>query len=152
MRKLKNELWLSAPLPIVNAPLERVVFSATAQGRKASQINSQMAAVQCGAPSFIPHLQDSSMARPPTPLWCAADGQCFRTLVTGPMLPPPLELQLGFCSCHICCCCCSSRGCSCPCSQHSMFLPGWRQAEAFLLSSFICFSGVNSSCHLAAPQ
>lgn len=84
MRKLKNELWLSAPLLIVNAPLERVVFSAMAQGRKASQINSQMAAVQCGAPSFIPHLQDSSMARPPTPLWCAADGQCFRTLVTAP--------------------------------------------------------------------
>lgn len=33
-----------------------------------------------------------------------------------------------------------------------VFVPGWRQAEAFLLSSFICFSGVKSSCHLAAPQ
>lgn len=33
-----------------------------------------------------------------------------------------------------------------------VFVPSWRQAEAFLLSSFICFSGVKSSCHLAAPQ
>lgn len=142
-----NKPWLSAPLLIVNVTFESADLSLCRKGSVKKSQPNQLTKGCCTVWSSkpAPHLQESAVARS-----LSHPGACSWQITASHFgdVPPAPSSAAGLRSCRTCCCC-SSRGWSCLRSQDS-----WHscQAEAFLLSSFICFSGAKSSCHLAAPQ
>lgn len=122
--------------------------------RKESQPNQlKKAAVQCGPRSLIPHLQESSVARPPPPPRVCSWWIMLLQFGNRPHAPSCIAASAWILLVSHLLLLLQLQGLLMPMLPRLfVFVPGWRQAEAFLLSSFICFSGVKSSCHLAAPQ